>query len=128
MATVRSPVMPTLESGPAWDIARLFPDQGHLGEGDYLRLTDHSRRLAEFVDGRIEVLPMPTIEHQRIVLFLVNLIRSFVLPKKLGEALMAGVRIKTSDRQYREPDVVFLGQSRASSQGNRFWETADLVM
>jgi len=128
MATIRSTVLPAFEIGPAWEIARLFPNQGYISEGDYLRLTDHSRRLAEFTDGKIEVLPMPTVEHQRIVLYLVNFVRAFILPRNLGEALMAGVRVKTADRQYREPDVVFLRKSRALKQGNRYWESIDLAM
>jgi Uma2 family endonuclease len=117
-----------LEPGPAWEIARLFPDQGDITEAQYLRLTDHSNRLAEFIDGTIEVLPMPTIEHQRIVVFLLEMIRAFVIPRKLGEALVAGVRVRTGDRQYREPDVVFLRRDRVLKQGNRYWELADLVM
>jgi hypothetical protein len=45
-------------SGPAWEIARLFPNQGQWSEGDYLSLTDHVRHLVELADGKVEVLPM----------------------------------------------------------------------
>ena len=116
------------KSNPAWEIAHLFPDQGHLSEGDYLSLTENTQRLAEFNDGRIEVLPMPTIEHQRIILFLVNLLGAFVNPRNLGEALMSPLRVRIGERQYREPDVVFLSQAKSSAQGDRYWEGADLVM
>ena len=37
--------------------------QGSWDDGDYLWLTDH----VEFTDGYLEVLPMPSREHQRIV-------------------------------------------------------------
>ena len=117
-----------LEPGPAWEIARLFPDQGDFTEAQYLRLTDHTNRLAEFIDGKIEVLPMPTIEHQRILAFLFEVIRAYVLRHKLGEALFAGVRVRMADRHYREPDIVFLRHDRVAKQGNRYWELADLVM
>ena len=36
----------------------------------YLTLTNYCHRLIEFTDGCIEVLPMPTQRHQRILRFL----------------------------------------------------------
>src|SRR6478672_6348939 len=42
----------------------LWPIQGLWTEEQYLAMTDHSRRLLEFDDGYIEVLPMPTDKHQ----------------------------------------------------------------
>jgi Uma2 family endonuclease len=130
MASVRShrSVSPSATAEPAWEIAKLFPDQGDLSEGDYLRLTDHTHRLAEFTAGRIEVLPMPTTEHQRIVLFLLDLLRAFTLPGMLGEALMAPLRIRLPDGKFREPDVLFLLAQNFSRLSNRYWEGADLVM
>jgi Uma2 family endonuclease len=113
---------------PAHSTSFAFPAQANLSESDYLRLTDHTNRMAEFIDGQLEVLPMPTTEHQRIVLFLVILLREFAMPKKLGEVLMAPLRVKVGDNDYREPDVVFMLQSNASRRANRFWTGADLVM
>ena len=77
---------------PAWDIATLFPNQGDLSDEDYLVLTRHTNRLAEFTDGRIEVLKMPTLEHQDIVFFLVALLKSLAAANKLGRAAMAPLR------------------------------------
>jgi len=113
---------------PAWEIAELFPNQGFLSESDYLFLTDRSNRVAEFSDGRIEVLAMPTLEHQEIVLFLVNMLRTFVTPRKLGRAIMAPFRLKLAEGKFREPDVLFLLQSNLSKIADRFWDGADLVM
>jgi len=127
MASVRTTV-PDSRAEPAWEIAELFPNQGSLLEGEYLVLTDHTRRMAEFADGRIEVLAMPTLEHQEIVLFLINLLRSFIGPKKLGRAIMSPIRVKLREGQFREPDVVFLLQANIARAGNRFWQGADLVM
>jgi hypothetical protein len=36
---------------PAWEIARLFPNQGDLSESDYLLVTQHTNRMAEFKNG-----------------------------------------------------------------------------
>jgi Uma2 family endonuclease len=123
-----APTTVSRKPGPAWEIAHLFPDQGHISEGDYLRLTDHTRRLAEFVDGRIEVLPMPTMEHQRILLYLVMLLNDFVTPRKLGEVLMAALRVKLDEGEFREPDVLFMLEGNAHKKNNRYWHGADLVM
>jgi len=127
MASIRSTLTDTTAQ-PAWEIAELFPNQGDLSEGDYLFLTDHTRRVAEFSDGRIEVLAMPTLEHQEIVLFLVNLLRSFVGPRNLGRAIMSPLRLRLGEGKFREPDVLFILQSNISKAGNRFWQGADLVM
>src|SRR6186713_1167167 len=108
MASITTSPTPPGESQPAWEIAKLFPDQGDFSESDYLFITERTNRLAEYSDGTIEVLPMPTTEHQEIVLFLVNLLRSFVNPRNLGRALMAPLRVRLREGRFREPDVVFM--------------------
>ena len=127
MASINTNSLTNRSPGPAWEIAELFPEQGELSESDYLLLTDRTNRLAEFVDGKIEVLAMPTDEHQEIVLFLVNLLRAFAMKMKVGRALMAPLRVKVADGRFREPDVVFVMQPPAK-RVNRFWSGADLVM
>lgn len=76
MATV--PNRPTCLSGqqPAWDVALLFPSQGEWTEREYLRLD--TNRLVELIDGNLEVLPLPTIVHQAIVVFLLEVLKGFV--------------------------------------------------
>src|ERR671926_46380 len=56
----------------------LAPIQGLWTEAQYLKLTDYSRRLLEFTDGSIEVLPMPTDRHQVISRFLLFALFTFV--------------------------------------------------
>jgi hypothetical protein len=53
---------------PAWEVALLIPSQGDWRESDYLALD--TNRPVELVDGRMEVLPMPSILHQLIVEYL----------------------------------------------------------
>jgi Uma2 family endonuclease len=114
------------EPGPAWDIARLFPDQGAWSEEDYLAL--QTNQLVEFVDGSIEVLPMPTTSHQLIVQCLSNLLLAFVSARGLGRVLFAPLRVQLGKNKYREPDVVFMLATHASRIGEGFWRGADLVM
>ncbi|HXE51842.1 MAG TPA: Uma2 family endonuclease [Tepidisphaeraceae bacterium] len=115
-------------SGPAWEVARLYPDQGRWEESDYLALTEGLNQLVELCDGRLEVLPMPKTSHQRIVQYLSNLILAFVTPRKLGSVLFAPLRVRLWDRTFREPDVVFMLAAHANRMGEDFWEGADLVM
>ena len=50
---------------PAWDLVSLYPPQGDWTDQDYLSFVDKldTHRLIELVDGRIEVLPVPTEAH-----------------------------------------------------------------
>jgi Uma2 family endonuclease len=125
MATIRSNLS-RQEPGPAWQIAQLFPDQGDLSESDYLFLTERTNRLAEFTDGQIEVLPMPTTAHQRIVRYLIGLLMAFAGDR--GEVLFAPLRVRLRAGKFREPDVVFMLSEHSDRIGDRFWDGADLVM
>ena len=84
--TTRRPTQRLLESEPAWDVARLFPAQGCWSESDDFSLP--TNRLVEFSDGSIKVLPMRTTDHQLILLFFLDAIRTFVnaATPKLGTA------------------------------------------
>ncbi len=111
---------------PAWEIARLFPYQGEWSEEDYLEL--NTNHLVELTDGHIEVLPMPTPRHQRIVFLLQRLLWMFVTKHNLGEVLAAPLRVRLGVRKFREPDVVFIFAAKLDQQGERYWENVDLVM
>jgi Uma2 family endonuclease len=111
---------------PTWEIAHLFPAQGRWSEEDYLAL--NTNHLVEFSHGTIEVLPMPSIPHQRIVRALFKLLEQFVLEFALGEVLFSPVRVQLWPGKYREPDVVFITNSDDSRYQEQFWIGADLVM
>jgi Uma2 family endonuclease len=113
---------------PTWDIALLYPNQGTWSEEEYLSLTDSTNWLIEFTSGRIEVLPMPTIEHQLMVRFLLDMLRAFVEPRRLGMVLFAPTRVYVKPDKYREPDIVFNFTENHEKSGKRFYQTADLVM
>lgn len=121
------PHIPSHEPEPVWELATMYPSQGSWSECEYLSLTDNTNRLIEFTNGRLDFLPMPTEAHQLIVVFLFDAIRSFVQPH-LGVVLFAGLRVKLSAGKYREPDVVFIRKENYSQRGQRYWESADIVM
>ena len=125
--TITVPV-PDDHAEPAWEVALLFPAQGEWSEGDYLWLTDHTRYLVEFTDGHIEVLPMPTDAHQRIVLFLYRALYAFVAARGLGIVLVAPLRLRVRPGRYREPDLLLLLSTDDPRRSNRYWTGADLVV
>jgi Uma2 family endonuclease len=115
-----------LESEPTWDVARLFPDQGHWSEEEYLAL--NTNQLVEFTQGFVEVLSMPTVFHQRIVAFLYNALLVFATANHLGEVLFAPVRVRLWSGKYREPDLVFMNAENAARITRDYWIGADLVL
>ena len=122
------PCHPPVIGQPAWDLALLYPPQGQWSEEEYLSLTDSTRWLVEYTDGKIEVLSMPTIEHQLIVKFLLYSLDSFVRQYKLGVVLFAPTRVYMEPRKYREPDLVFNFSARHAKNSKRYYRGADLVM
>ncbi len=115
-------------SQPAWEIARLFPDQGHWREGDYLLLNRRTNRLVELRDGRVQVLAVPTRSHQRIVLALYNALLRFAQSIGSGEVLVAPYPLKLRPDRFREPDVIFVRGENAHRLGEQYAESADLVI
>ena len=96
-------------------------------EAQYLQLTDRSRRLLEFTDGHLDVLPMPTDQHQVIVRFL--LLALFPRALELGgTVLFAPLRLRIRDGKFREPDLLLVLDANDPRRGNDFWTGADLVV
>lgn len=125
-APLKTPLPPRVEGEPAWDIAKLFPLQGHWAEGDYLQL--NGNYLVEYTHGHVEVLPMPTDEHQAIVAFLFMQLSAFVMARGLGTPRFAPLRLRVVEGKFREPDVLFLLRENDRHRRNEFWTWADLVM
>ena len=101
--------------------------QGCWGDDDYLWLTDHTRRLVEFTDGYLEILPMPSRGHQRILAFLYSAFHAFVAPTG-GEVLFAPLRLRVRPGKFREPDLLLVRDTRDARSGERFWTGADVVV
>lgn len=114
------------QAEPAWEIARLFPPQGDWSVDDYLTLeTNH---LVEYTNGQVEVLPMPSPRHQRIVFLLQRLIWEFIAAAKLGEVLSAPLPIELWPKKFREPDIIFITAAKLAQQAQTHWRNVDLVM
>jgi Uma2 family endonuclease len=105
----------------------LRPIQGLWTEEQYLAMTDHSRRLLEFDDGYIEVLPMPTDKHQAISQFVFLAFLAFI-QRIGGKVQYAPLRLQIRSGKYREPDILLVRDANDPRRQNRYWLGADLVV
>ena len=113
---------------PAWEIAHLFPMQGEWTEQEYLDLTNATNRLVELSNGTIEVLPMPTRTHQRILLYLYRLLFEAIEARGLGSVLVAAFRVRLWEGKMREPDLVVMLAEHRNREHDAYFDGADLVI
>jgi Uma2 family endonuclease len=118
----------TTQLEPAWEIALLFPYQGDWRESDYLSIANTHNRLVELSDGRIEVLPMPSPRHQKLVAFLYRLLFGFVTNQTIGTVLFAPLSVRLWEGKFREPDIVFMFTEHANREQEDHWSGADLAI
>ena len=104
----------------------VMPPQGCWTEALYLWLTDWTNRLIEFTDGTVELLPMPTVEHQAILQFLNRLFDTHLAPLG-GFVLFAGLRVRIREGKFREPDLAALRSRSDPRNEARYWRGADVV-
>lgn len=128
MSQMTSTAAPTRRVGePAWEIAELFPLQGAWDESDYFALD--TGRLVEFDSGVIEVLPVPTKNHQLIMFFICKMLDAFVLANNLGgKVYPAGYPVKVDRQKYREPDVVYLTAEQDALSPQEYSAAAEIVV
>jgi Uma2 family endonuclease len=102
--------LPSQRGEPTWEVAALYPVQGQWTEAEYLALDGN--HLIELSEGSLEFLPMPTVLHQRIVQFLFDLLRAFVIARRLGEVLVAPIPVQLWSGKFREPDIFYVTAGR----------------
>ena len=95
-------------------------------EEEYLAL--ETNRLVEFVDGKLEILPMPDYQHNTAARKLANLFEEYAETHKPGVAVCAPFIMKVRGRKYREPDVIFLFNENLDKFDNKFWTGADIAV
>ena len=104
----RTPAVPAALPAPG-PFVRDFPlpDGAACSEHDYLHRYN-GQGGAEWVDGRISLLPMPSRRHQRTAAFLYDLLTAYFRARgDRAEVNFAGLRIRTTGR-FRDPDVTVL--------------------
>lgn len=122
---------PSGPGSPVWELAQWMPRQGSWTVDDYLDLEGPA---AEFDQGTIEVLPMPSQSHQLLAQFFFLALHGFVVSRELGSelgselgrVLMAPIPVQLWEGKFREPDVVFIRADRVTDTA--FCKGADLVL
>lgn len=105
----------------------VLPAPGEWRDEDYLWVTRNTRRLVELHAGKIEILPMPTQQHQMIVAAIFLALHAH-LASRDGVVLFAPLRLRIAEGRYREPDVCVLLSATDARAGDAFWSGADLVV
>lgn len=127
MSTNFNPTTPSTSGEPTWEVAQLMPRQGEWSEADYFEL--HTNKMAELVDGRLEVLPMPSWLHQLIVEFLCDALKSFLREKQRGgKVLFAPLPARLFPGTIREPDVLYVAPENLPSDPRGYPEKLDFVV
>ncbi|PDW02129.1 Uma2 family endonuclease [Candidatus Viridilinea mediisalina] len=107
-------------------LLELDPIQGHWTEAQYLLVTDQTNRLLEYTDGYLEVLPLPTDQHQALLAWLFLAFKLCCEPLG-GKVRFAPLRLLVCAGRYREPDILLLRDANDPRRQNRYWLGADLV-
>ncbi len=127
MSSNTQPRIPSANGEPAWEVAALLPQQGHWDEAHFLEL--HTNRMAELVDGRLEVLPIPTWLHQLIVRFFIQAIEEHILAECAGGiVLFAPLPSRLFPGTIREPDVLYVAPEHLPDPSVEYPEKLDLVV
>ena len=108
-------------------LEEIVPPQGLWSEEKYLVLTGERARMVEFTDGSLEVLPMPTIKHQKLLGFLYVAFLGF-FQSKGGIVLFAPLRLRIRPGKFREPDLLLLLSAADPRNQDRYWLGADLTL
>jgi Uma2 family endonuclease len=111
----------------AEDLSKLTIKSEGFTVEDYLSLD--GPYFVEYIDGCIQVLPMPDIIHQFLIFFLHAFLRDWMKGNDPG-ALVVGAPFKVflRDGQYREPDVAMMLSKHRHRSQKKSWNGADLVV
>ena len=121
------PGIPSANGEPTWEAAYMLPVQGSWNEEDFLKF--HTNRMAELVDGRLEILPMPTWLHQLILDFLLERIKEHLRQSQSGgKVLMAPLPTRLFARTIREPDLLYVQADHLPKNVDGYPDKIDLAI
>ncbi len=118
------PSIPSANGEPAWEAAYMLPPQGHWHEEDFLKF--HTNRMAELVAGRLEILPMPTLKHQRILRWLLAIFEAHAPVGSI--TLFAPLPTRLFPGTIREPDLLYIAPENAPAPEVDYPSRLDLAL
>ncbi len=110
----------------AEDLQRVvFSTEGFTVE-DYFSLDGNY--LVEYVEGRLQILPMPDFLHQAVIQWFLFVLRAHLASDADARVSMAPARVMLDEQRYREPDLcVMLGRNK-HRRNRKYWVGADFVL
>jgi Uma2 family endonuclease len=110
----------------AEDLGRIVLKTEGFSVADYLSLD--GAYLLEYVDGCLQVLPMPDALHQAIAFVLANMLVAYATSDSDARVKLSPFPVYLNEKKYREPDVCFMRGINALRRNKKFWIGADLVV
>ncbi len=110
----------------AEDLGRIVLKTEGFSVEDYLALD--GAYLLEYVDGCLQVLPMPDALHQAIAFVLANMLVSYAAADAEARVKLSPFPVYLNEKKYREPDVCYMRGINAHRRNKKFWIGADLVV
>lgn len=124
MMSMTIPQIPSAKGEPAWEAAFLLPSQGQWSEADFLKF--HTNRMAELVDGRLEILPMPTLKHQRILRWILGMVEAAAPTGSV--TMFAPLPTRLFPGTIREPDLLYIAPENAPDPDVDYPTRIDLAL
>jgi Uma2 family endonuclease len=82
----------------------------------------------QFINGNPALMPSPTLFHQTISMNLSFLFMLFVREHRLGSVFAAPLDVYFSEREYYQPDLIFISHEQAHIKQERVQGAPDLVV
>ena len=119
--------LPSKNGEPTWEAVDRLPRQGDWTEEEFLR--HFNDRGYEYVDGRVEVLPLPDVNHQLLAADLFNAARAAAEPLG-GRTLFMGLRLRVpspggTGSRLREPDVLHVTDAQLAAATRQYVHAAE---
>ena len=131
MSIVSSPFTPQTYSPSAQteqELAYELLSETAWSQEAYLAFSEAFNRPIELSDGRLIILPMPSLTHQRILGRFVHHAQVWLAEAQCGEIVFAAHPIQLWPGKYREPDaMIWLNEHRAQ-MGERESGPPDLAV
>jgi Uma2 family endonuclease len=131
MSIVSSPFTPQTYSPSAQteqELAYELLSEPAWSEEAYLVFSEAFNRPIELSDGRLIILPMPSLTHQRILRRFVHHAQTWLAEAERGEIVFAAHPIRLWPGKYREPDAMVWRKEHKARMGERESGPPDLVV
>lgn len=131
MTLTKSPpqsVAPWFETQTEKDIIYSFFQDAFWSDESYLMLANKFNRQLELSNGKVYVLPMPTLFHQRISKRLFMALDQWLEKNKQGETLYAPHPIRLWPGKYREPDIMAWRTEHRGRMGEQESDPPDFAL